>query len=177
LLLHSCPTAPLGSSGHAILNSTSLHNVLLPGAGTSGKTCPRRAMMATSDTVRRFRLPVAGSRRCLYDRVPYSTPSPRSPVPVPALVFGVGGRRVRPIHRPWLLIAPALWAGVARRHPPIFLVSPPWRASDIERGSGAVKGHMPAEAGWRKRREEGGRHCHLGLEGRGYTPLTRGKGP
>jgi len=31
-----------------------------------------------------------------------------------------GGRRVRPIHRPWPLIAPALWAGVGRGipHPP-----------------------------------------------------------
>jgi hypothetical protein len=48
--------------------------VILPGAGTGGKTCPRRAMMATSDTVRRFRLPVPGCRRCLYDRGPYSTP-------------------------------------------------------------------------------------------------------
>jgi len=31
--------------------------VFLPGAGTGGKTCPSRAMMAASDTVRRFRLP------------------------------------------------------------------------------------------------------------------------
>ena len=40
-----------GSSRNAILNSTILHNVLLAGAGTGGKTCPSRAMMATSDTV------------------------------------------------------------------------------------------------------------------------------
>jgi hypothetical protein len=47
-----------GSSGDAVLNSTTLPHVLLPGEGTGGKTCPSRAMMATSDTVRRFRLPV-----------------------------------------------------------------------------------------------------------------------
>jgi hypothetical protein len=40
-----------GSSGVAILNSTILHKVFLQGAGTGGKTCPSRAMMATSDTV------------------------------------------------------------------------------------------------------------------------------
>jgi len=39
-----------------------LHNVFLPGAGTGGKTCPCRAMMATSDPVRRFRLPVPDCR-------------------------------------------------------------------------------------------------------------------
>jgi len=50
------------SSGEAVLNSTTLHSVLLRGAGTGGKTCPFRAMMATSGTVRRFRLPVAGCR-------------------------------------------------------------------------------------------------------------------
>jgi len=94
------------SSVDAILNSTTLHNVFLPGAGTGGKTCQCRAMMATSDTVRRFRLPVPGcrfppsrplpsrslvpgpwSRRCLYDRVPYSTPVPGCRFPVPAVAF------------------------------------------------------------------------------------------
>ena len=39
-------------------------------------------MMATSDTVRRFRLPVPGSRRFGRCR-----PGPRSPVPVPAVAF------------------------------------------------------------------------------------------
>ena len=39
-----------------------LHNVFLPGAGTGGKTCPCRAMMATSDPVRRFRMPVPDCR-------------------------------------------------------------------------------------------------------------------
>jgi hypothetical protein len=34
-----------------MLNSTILHNVFVPGGGTGGKTCPSRAMMATSDTV------------------------------------------------------------------------------------------------------------------------------
>ena len=61
-----------------MLNSTTLHNVLLPGAGTGGKTGPCRAMKATSDTVRRFRLPVPGSR-----------------LSVPALAFmSVGGNAV-----------------------------------------------------------------------------------
>jgi len=109
-------------------DSTTLHNVLLPGAGTGSKTCPSGAMMATSDTVRRFRLPV----------------------PVPALAVGVRGRRLRPIHRPWPLIPRTLWAGVAGPHPPIFLVSPPWRASEVERGSGAVKGQTVAVATWTK---------------------------
>ena len=63
-----------GSSGEAILNSTTLHNVLLPGAGTGGKTCPFRAMMAASDTVRRFRLPVPCSRLGLYDCRPGRSP-------------------------------------------------------------------------------------------------------
>jgi len=63
-----------GSSGKAILNSTTLHNVLLPGAGTGGKTCPCRAMMAASDTVRRFRLPVPCSRLGLYDCRPGRSP-------------------------------------------------------------------------------------------------------
>jgi len=77
------------SSGDPILNTTTLHNVLLPGAGTGGKTCPCRAMMATSDTVRRFRLPVPGSRLGLYERGPYSTPVADCRLPVPAVVvFG-----------------------------------------------------------------------------------------
>jgi hypothetical protein len=45
----------------------------------------------------------------------------------------------------------------------MFLVRPPWRASEVERGLGAVKGQTVAVATWRKRREEGRRRCHLGL--------------
>ena len=36
--------------------------------------------------------------------------------------------------------------GVARRHPPIFPVSPPWRASEVEQGFSAVKGQTVAVA-------------------------------
>jgi len=62
-----------------------------------------------------------------------------------------GGRRVRPIHRPWPLVGPALWAGVARRHAPMFLVSPPRRTSEVERAFGATKSQTVAAATWTKR--------------------------
>ena len=93
------------SSGQAVLNSTTLHNVFLPGAGTGGKTCPSRAMMATSDTVRRFRLPVPGCRRCcLWPRLTtraqragrLNVARPRlspSRLPVPAVVCRLPGLR------------------------------------------------------------------------------------
>ena len=37
-----------------------------------------------------------------------------------------------------------------RRHPPVFLASPPRRTSEVEGEFAAVKGPMPAEAGWKK---------------------------
>jgi len=59
----------------------------------------------------------------------------------------------------------------------MFLVSPPWRASEGGRGFGAFKGQTVAVATWKKRRDSVARRRHLGLEGRGYTPLARGQGP
>jgi len=88
---------------------------------------------------------------------PFAVPFPGSWSLFPAVsAVGVRGRRVRPIHRPWLSIAPALWAGVAGRHPPLFLVSPPWRASEVQWGFGAVKGQTVAVATWTKRGRRAG---------------------
>ena len=86
-------------------------------------------------------------------------------------------RQVRPIHRPWPLIAPALWAGVARGIPPHLS-----RVSALADAWGRALGLYEPDGsrGDLEEREDGGGGAwgrHLGLQGRGYTPLTRSQGP
>ena len=120
---HPCPSIH-GVPGHAILNSTILHNVFLPDAGTGGKTCPCRAMMATSDPVRRFRLPVPGCRLGLYDCRPGR--SPGFLVAARMLPGRCPGLHAKRVQVPAATLRRAGRLNVARRRPSLSRFPVPW---------------------------------------------------